>query len=65
VSPAAVGPFLEVRALVPERRVLAVARVDPGLVGQPVEDLLDDAFVEGGEARIVVLGVAETARESG
>jgi len=42
-----------------------VARVDPGLVGQPVEDLLDDAFVEGGEARIVVLGVAETARESG
>ena len=37
--PAALAPLLQVRSLDAERGVLAVARVDPGLVRQRAEDL--------------------------
>ena len=37
--PAALAPLREVRPLGAERRVVAVAGVEPGVVGQPVEDL--------------------------
>jgi hypothetical protein len=53
-----------VRALRAERGVPAMARVDPGLVGQPVEDLRHDAVVERGEAGRVLLGVADAAGEA-
>jgi hypothetical protein len=52
-----------VRALRAEGGVTAVAGVDPGLVGQPVEDLRHHAVVQGREARLVLLGVANAAGE--
>src|ERR1700739_3442947 len=51
------------RALVAEGGVAAVAGVDPGFVGQDVEDLLHDGVVEGCEAVGVLLRVADSAGE--
>jgi hypothetical protein len=51
------------RPLITQRRVLAVARIDPGLVGEHVEELGDDAVVEGGEALGVLVGIADAAGE--
>ena len=50
-SPAARAPLGEVGSLGAERRVVAVAGVEPGLVGQPVEDLgLDVVDAAGAKA---------------
>jgi hypothetical protein len=54
-----------VRTLDTEGRVLAVAGVDPRLVGQPREELVADVTDERGEPRLVLLGVADTTGESG
>ena len=48
-SPAAGAPLREVRALGAERRVVAVAGVEPGLVGQPVEELGGHVVDQGRE----------------
>jgi hypothetical protein len=57
--PAALAPFGQVRALGPERGVAAVARVNPGRVGQPPEQLLRDAVVQRLEPLRVLLRVAD------
>src|SRR4051812_3268652 len=62
-SPAAFAPLLDVRALGPQRRVAAVAGIDPGLVGQPAEQLGVDVVDQRGEPRRVLLRVADAAGE--
>ena len=47
--PAAIAPRGQVGSLAADRRVVPVARVDPGLVREPAEELLDDSLVEGRE----------------
>jgi hypothetical protein len=51
------------RPLGTERRVVAVAWVEPGVVGQPVEDLGGDLLDPLLEGRLVVESVADPARE--
>src|SRR6185295_19337435 len=63
--PAPRAPLRQRRTLRAERRVLAVAGVEPDLVGQPVEDLRRHVADEGGEAHRVLFGVAHAAREQG
>ena len=63
VLPAPGAPLLEVRALGAEGGVLAVAGVDPGLIGQPVEQLGLDSRQQRGEPGRVLLRVADTAGE--
>src|SRR5512139_3414798 len=62
-SPPACAPFVEVGSFGPQSGVVAVAGVDPGVVWEPVEDLLHDAMVEGVEAFRVLPGVSYAARE--
>lgn len=62
-SPAAGPPLRQRGALGAERAVLAVTRVEPGLVGQPVEKLPLDVVDELAEPLRVLLGVAHPARE--
>src|SRR4051794_3433691 len=62
-SPAAGAPLLEVGALVAEDRVVAVAGVEPGLVGEAVEDLGADVVEQRGEGVLVAEGVADATRE--
>src|SRR5690606_35819184 len=63
VSPAAFAPFGQRGTLAAQRRVLAVARVEPGGVGKPVED----AFLDVGEQLLepgrIAPGVADAAGE--
>src|SRR4051794_29041231 len=59
------APLREMRALRAQRRVLAVPGIDPCLVRQDVEQPLLDVVDQAGEPRGVLLGVADTARESG
>src|SRR5512133_1581696 len=61
--PAALAPLGEVRALRADRGVAAVAGIEPGLVGQPLEDLGLDLVDELGERRLVAEGVAHPAGE--
>src|SRR5215210_6477186 len=62
-SPAALAPLLQVRALGAQRRVVAVAGVEPGLVGEPVEQLGGDVVDQLPEGVVVVEGVADAAGE--
>jgi hypothetical protein len=61
--PAALAPLRQVRPLGPQGGVTAVAGVDPGRVGQPVEDLGDDPGVQRVEPRRVLLRVPDAAGE--
>ena len=61
--PAALPPFLQVGALGAQGGVVAVTGVDPGLVGEGVEELGGDVGEERGEGRGVVEGVADAAGE--
>jgi len=63
VLPAASAPFLEVRPLRAQRGVAAVAGIDPGRVGQPVEDLLHHVGVQRVEPGRVLLRVPDAAGE--
>src|SRR6185437_13967800 len=62
-SPAAGAPFGQRRALGAECRVFAVARVEPDLVGEAVEDLRRYVADQRREPRRVLFGVADAARE--
>src|SRR3954452_9342680 len=62
--PAAFAPLPEMGPLLTERRVVPVARVEPRLVRQPVEDLLLQVVHQRGEVRRV-RGPARSAREQG
>ena len=61
--PAPLAPLRQVRPLGPQGGVLAVPRVHPGGVGQPVEDLLHHAVVQRREPLRVLLRVADPAGE--
>src|SRR6476620_3957177 len=61
--PAPLAPLREMGPLVAEDRVVAVAGVEPGLVGEAVEDLGADLVDQGREGVRVSEGVADTARE--
>jgi hypothetical protein len=54
-----------VRALGSDRRVLAVAGIDPRLVRQCPEQPLLDVVDQAGEPGGVLLGVADAAGEAG
>jgi peptidoglycan/LPS O-acetylase OafA/YrhL len=62
-SPAALAPLADVGTLGADRRVLPVARVDPGVVGQRSEEPLLDVVDQAGEPRGVLLRVADPAGE--
>src|SRR6478736_4799216 len=62
-SPAPGAPLRETGSLRADRRVVAVAGVEPGLVGQPLEDLGLDLVDELDERRLVAERVADPARE--
>jgi hypothetical protein len=61
--PAPLSPLLQVWALSPEGGVVAVAGVDPGLVGELAEELVGHFAVEGGEALGVPVRAANAARK--
>jgi hypothetical protein len=46
-----------------ERGVVAVARVEPGLVGEGGEDALLDIVEQMGETYGILLGVSDASRE--
>src|SRR4051794_17213212 len=52
--PASLAPFREMRPLRAERRVVAVAGINPGPVGQRSEDFLFEAVHQAGEGVRVV-----------
>ena len=64
-SPAALAPLLQVRALRTEGGVEAVARVDPGLVRQDVEELATTSSIQGREALAALRGVADARPGTG
>ena len=61
--PASVAPLVDVRALHTEGGVVAVARIEPRLVRERVEDAPRDVTDELPEPVGVALGVANAARE--
>src|SRR4051794_29444764 len=56
-SPAAGAPLGEVGAFGAERGVLAVARIEPGVVGEAVEQLVLHVVDQGREVLLVAAGV--------
>src|SRR5215217_4694933 len=62
-SPPARPPLAEMRPLGADRGVLAVPRVDPGLVRECAEQPLLDVVDQAGEPRRVLLRVADPAGE--
>src|ERR1700761_229247 len=62
-SPAALAPLCQMRPLGPERCVPSVPGVDPGLVGQPVEDLFHQSGVQRVEPCLVLVRVPDAAGE--
>jgi len=61
--PAAGAPLIKGRSLAAKRRVLAVAGVEPRLVGQPAEELGLHIGQKRGEPRGVALRVPNAARK--
>src|SRR3954469_17932619 len=62
-SPAAGAPLVEVRALRAQRRVVAVAGIEPRVVVVDVEHAGRDVLAERVEALAGVLRVADASRE--